>query len=74
VSVHRDEKIIKAFGQNLRRIRESKKFTQEDLAEKASVAVSTIARIETGIFNSTISTISVLAKALNIDKKELLDF
>jgi transcriptional regulator with XRE-family HTH domain len=74
VSVYRDEKVIKAFGINLKKIRESKGLTQEDLAEKANVAVSTVGRIETGSFNSTISTVAILAKALNIDKKELLNF
>lgn len=74
VSIRRDEKVIKAFGLNLRRIREGKGFTQEDLAEKANLAVSTVGRIETGSFNSSISTIAILAKALNVDKKELVNF
>lgn len=74
VSVYRDEKIIRAFGANLRKLREHKGLTQEDLAEKANVAVSTIARIETGLFNSSISTIALLAKALSVDKKDLVDF
>jgi transcriptional regulator with XRE-family HTH domain len=74
VSVYRDEKVIKAFGRHLKKIRASKSLTQEDLAEKANVAVSTIGRIETGNFNTTISTIALLAKALNVEKKELLNF
>jgi transcriptional regulator with XRE-family HTH domain len=74
VSTYRDEKVIKSFGAHLKKVRQSKGLTQEDLAEKANVAVSTIGRIETGTFNSTISTIALLAKALNVEKKELLNF
>jgi transcriptional regulator with XRE-family HTH domain len=49
----------------------SKSLTQEDLADKPGLSLSQIARIETGRLNTTISTVYVLLKALDIDASEL---
>jgi len=49
-------------------------MTQEDLAYKSNIALSSIARIETGRLNTSISTVVALAKGLGIDKKDLFDF
>jgi predicted transcriptional regulator len=65
---------MKAFGLHLKKVRESKGLTQEELAYKADVAVSSVGRIETGTLNTTISTIVILSRALGVHKKDLLDF
>lgn len=70
----KDKKFIKLFGQNLRRIRIEKGFTQEDLANDADIFISQIGRIERGEINTTISTINALAIALNIKPSELFTF
>ena len=70
----RDESVLKAFGQHLRDVRKSKNITQEVLAHKADIAFSSVARIEAGQLNTTISTIVRLAKALDVDKSELMKF
>ena len=70
----RDEKTIKAFGANLKKVRLRQGMTQEELANKADIAFSSVARIEAGKLNTTISTIARLAKTLNVSKGELVDF
>ncbi len=49
-------------------------MTQENLAFKADIAFSSVARIEAGKINTTISTIARLAKTLGVDKKDLMEF
>ena len=70
----RDEKVLKTFGDNFRRIRKQKKLTQEELAFKSGIAFSSVVRIEQGQLNTTVCTIVKLAEALEIEKGQLLDF
>ena len=49
-------------------------MTQEELAFKADIAFSSVARIESGKLNTTISTVAVLATALGVEKAELMIF
>lgn len=70
----RDDKYIKAFGENLREIRLAKKKSQEYLGESAKLSKNQIGRIERGEVNVTISTIKRIAKSLSIHPKELFDF
>jgi len=70
----RDEKVLKAFGDNFRRIRKEKKLTQEELAFKSGVAFSSVVRIEQGQLNTSICTIIRLAESLEIEKGQLFDF
>jgi transcriptional regulator with XRE-family HTH domain len=65
---------MKAFGENLKRIRTKKGVAQEDLAYDAGIAYTTINKIEKGQLNTGISTVFEIAKALNIAPKELFDF
>lgn len=70
----RDEKFIKNFGDNLQKIRNDKNITQERLAFTIGIEISQISRIERGVVNTSISTVKAVAKALDIDIKELFDF
>lgn len=74
VNKNRDPGYLKAFGENLRRIRQKKSLTMMELAYEADVEYSQIAKIERGINNPTISTIYILAKALEIRPSELMRF
>jgi transcriptional regulator with XRE-family HTH domain len=47
-------------------------MTQEELALESGLALSQIARIETGRLNTTISTVYRLMNALDVDANELL--
>lgn len=70
----RDPEILLKFGERFKAVRKRQSMTQEELAYKSNVALSSIARIETGKLNATIGTIVVLAESLGVDKRELLDF
>ena len=70
----KDIKYIKKFGENLKQIRLNKNLSQEILAFTADIPISQIGRIERGEINTTISTVKVLAEALDISVKELFDF
>lgn len=65
---------MKAFGKNLKALRNDAKLSQEDLANDCDISISQIGRIERGEINTTISTLFVLAKALNIEVRDLFDF
>jgi transcriptional regulator with XRE-family HTH domain len=70
----RDEIRLKEFGEHFRRIRKSKHFSQKDLAFEADIEVSQISRIENGIINTTVTTILLLAEALDIPPAKLFDY
>ncbi len=60
------------LGKNLRKIRTEKKITQIEIAKRLDVDRSFISNIENGKSNSTLSTITSLAKALEVPTSELL--
>lgn len=49
----------------LRKLRQKKKLTQKDLAKKAGVSLSSIARVENGNPGLSFSTLSQIAKAFD---------
>lgn len=61
------------FGSNVRRLRESLRMTQEDLAEAANLDRSYIGGIERGERNPALSAILQLASALRIAPARLFD-
>ena len=65
---------MKEFGRNLKILRKEANLSQEDLANDCDISISQIGRIERGEINTTISTLFVLAKALDIETKDLFDF
>ncbi len=69
-----DIKFMKKFGSNLKKIRLAKHITQAQLAIDCDVDVSVISRIERGVVNTSLSNIYSIAKALEIEPKELFDF
>ena len=69
----RDEKLLKRFARNLKKARKARGISQEDLADKSGLALSQIARIETGRLNTSISTVYAILKALNAEANELFE-
>jgi transcriptional regulator with XRE-family HTH domain len=65
---------VKEFGVHLRRLREAKKLSQQELADLADLAKKTITRIENGNTAATNDLMISLARALTISLKELVDF
>ncbi len=72
--MHKNDRYLKAFGENLRDIRKSKGITQESLAFESGLNISQIARIERGVVNPTVCTLLLISKALGIPMKSLFDF
>lgn len=70
----RDDKYLKAFGENVKKLRTRKKLSRETLAVYANIETMQVYRIETGKVNTTISTVLALAKGLEIQPKKLFEF
>ena len=65
---------IVEFGKNLRRVRQSKGLSMENLAYDAEIEYRQLGRIERGEINTTIISLLKIAKVLNVDIKMLFDF
>ena len=70
----RDKELLIRFGLNLKRLREQQGLSQEELYFRANLSKNQIGNIERGEVNTTISTIFVIAKALQIEMKDLFHF
>lgn len=69
----RDDGILKAFGRQLRDLREEKGLSQEKLAELADVHRTYQGLIERGRANPTLLAIVALARALKVRPAKLLE-
>lgn len=70
----RNKELLIRFGLNLKRLREQQGLSQEELYYRANLSKNQIGNIERGEVNTTISTIYEIAKALQVDMKELFTF
>ena len=64
--------LAKKFGENLRRIRKSKRISQDKLALSADIDRSYIGRIERGEVNITLEKAYQIANVLDCDIRDLL--
>jgi len=62
----------KLVGQNVRRVRQSKRLTQEQFAEVSGFSQQYISGLEQGHRNPTVVTLYELAKALGVSHMELV--
>jgi transcriptional regulator with XRE-family HTH domain len=60
------------FAINLRRLRNAKNLTQDDLAADAEVSRSYLSRLEKGVFYASLRVIEKFAKTLDADPAEFL--
>jgi len=65
---------VKAFGVQLRRLREAKSLSQQELADLADVAKITVQRIENAKYTVTLDVLISLSDALETPLTHLLDF
>jgi transcriptional regulator with XRE-family HTH domain len=65
---------IKEFGVQLRRLREGKDLSQQELADRADIAKITVQRIENSKYAVTLDVLISLAEALELPLKDLVDF
>lgn len=68
-----EKEFLIKFGQNLRRLRKQKGYTQEELANELDIEISQISRIERGVINTTIGTVQSIMDCLQIKANELFD-
>ena len=62
------------FGLNIKKIREEKGLSQNDLASLCNIEKTGISRIENGRTNITLKTVTLLSKYLEVELKDLFDF
>lgn len=66
------EKVAKAIGVKVREIRENKKMTMEQLSHFLDTSRQAIYKIENGEYAFSISTIYIIAEALECDVNDLI--
>lgn len=69
---HLGQRLELRFGNAVRAARERKGFTQERLAEVASLNRSYLGEIERGLVTPSLATISKIAEALGLAASELI--
>ncbi|HEV3414571.1 MAG TPA: helix-turn-helix transcriptional regulator [Puia sp.] len=67
-----DKKVLKKFGENLRRLRKEKGLSLREMSYACSIDNSKIAKIEKGMINITFTTLLQLATALETHPSTLL--
>jgi transcriptional regulator with XRE-family HTH domain len=60
------------FAGNLRRLRQAKGLSQDDLAYEAEISRSYLSQLEKGAFYASLKIIGKLAQALDVQPAELL--
>lgn len=65
--------VLAASGQNVRKRREARRFTQEVLAERAALDRTYISNIERGTRNPGIENVVRLASALGVTSAKLME-
>jgi transcriptional regulator with XRE-family HTH domain len=61
------------FGQNLRRARRLKDISQEELASRAELSRTYVSEVERGVRNVSIDNMGLLAQALGVPLRDLVD-
>ena len=64
----------KFLGQNIRKFREAKNFSQEALAEKLDLSKEYICRVERGQKHMSLKKLFELADVLEVEFRNLADF
>lgn len=69
-----DEELYRTISNNIKRFRQTAGLTQQELADKATISISYLTKIEAESCNKSlsISTLNQIANALNIEITEFL--
>ena len=70
----RDKERLKKFGKHLRQKRENLDLSQDEVALRCDVTKGNLSFIENGKKDFTFTTLLEIAKGLNVEPKDLLDF
>ena len=63
---------LQLIGNNIRKRRNDKGISQQELADHANIAKSSVQRIEKGTMNPSILTLKNISVALDLDLSELI--
>lgn len=66
--------IAKALGKRIAMLRAAKGLSQEALAAKSHYSTEFISLIERGVNSPSVAGLARIAKALNVEVKDLFDF
>lgn len=66
--------IYEKLGESIKRLRKKANLSQEELAAKAKVDLTSVSEIESGLRNPSLKMMHKLASALGVKIKELFDF
>ncbi len=64
----------KELGENIRKIRELKAFSQQNLADEIKVDQKTVSRIENGTLSPRFDLLVSIANAMSVKLNQLFDF
>ncbi len=67
-----DVDLLKTIGNNIRKFRNERKISQQELADVTNIAKSTVQRIESGKLNPTIIMLNNISLSLDIKLDELI--
>jgi transcriptional regulator with XRE-family HTH domain len=70
----KESEYLKAIGQNITKIRKKKGLTTVQLSDECCMEKSNLIPIEKGRINATAITLLKIAKALEVEVKDLFDF
>jgi len=62
-----------SIGNNIRKLRKQKGFTQKELAEKCNLSRSYLADLERGRYNPSLESLKLIANSLNVNISLLLE-
>ncbi len=69
-----DKVLLQKLANRIKELRKLHKYTQDDLADLAKIARSTLGNIETAQNDITFSKLNNIAKAFNLSLAEFLNF
>lgn len=69
-----NQEYLKKFAHHLKELRKKKQIKQDDFLDVHGISRSTIAMVETGKTDITLSKLKIIADVLGVNLKELLDF
>jgi transcriptional regulator with XRE-family HTH domain len=65
---------MEALGSKLKKLRNTKQWTQEDIAYELSISLPAYSKIERGVTDITLSRLIQIAKLFGMSASELLSF
>ena len=69
----RDKDLLEQIGRRVAQVRKGKGFSQEALAERIGIQPVTLSRLETGDRGLSLSSLAVIAEALEVTLGDLVD-